>query len=94
MRFSTASASFIFSARVRFAALSTKISIFEGKDVIYYSLLTCSVGLEALRILFKSLLDHELNSFIGSLEFVLRFERSFINVATDLSSLYLVKNCS
>lgn len=61
---------------------------------MYHSLLICSLGLEVVGIFFKSLLDYELNSFIGSLDSILRFERSLINVARDLLSPYLVKNYS
>ena len=84
----------MFSAKVGFAALSTKIAIFEGRTVIYHSLLIFTLGLEAVGILFKSLLNRELNSLIGSLCSILRLERSLINVAKDLSSPYLVRNYS
>jgi hypothetical protein len=94
MRFSTASASFIFSAKVGLPALSTKIAMLEGRAVIYHSLLICSLGFEAVGILFRSLLNRALNSFIGSLCSILKLERSFIKVARDLSSPYLVRNCS
>ena len=84
----------MFLAKVGLAALSTKISMFEGKAVIYYSLLTCSLGFESLGIFFKSLLNHELKSLMGSLDSALKLERSLIKVATDLSSPNLVKKCS
>jgi len=84
----------MFSTNVGFAALSTNIAIFDAKENMYYSLLTSSIGLEVIGILFKSLLKHELKSLIGSLDSVLRFDRSLINVVIDLSSSNFVKNCS
>jgi len=74
----------MFLANVGLAALSTKISMFEGKTNMYHSLQTSSLGLDAVGILLKSLLDRELKSLIGSLDSVLRFERSLINVVVDL----------
>ena len=91
---STAIASFMFSAKVGLAAISTKISIFEGKAVIYHSLQTFSLGFEVVGILFKSLLNRELKSLIGSLDSALKFERSLIKVVIHLSSPNLVKKCS
>lgn len=84
----------MFSAKVGFSALSTKITIFKGRAFIYHSLLIFSLDLEVVGILFKSLLKRELNSLIGSLYSILRFKGSLINVAKDLSSPYLVRNCS
>jgi len=40
IHFSTAIASFMFSSNVGFAALSTKIVVFEGKEEIYHSFWT------------------------------------------------------
>ena len=65
----------MFSANVGFLALSTKMAIFEGKAVMYHSLLIFSLGLSSVGILFKSLLNRELNSLIGSLDSILRLER-------------------
>lgn len=84
----------MFLAKVGFPALSTKMDIFEGKVVMYHSLQIFSLGLESVGILFKSLLNQELNSLIGSLVSILRFEISLISVAKDISSPYLVRNCS
>ena len=66
--------------------------MFEGKADMYHSLSTSSLGLDAVGILFKSLLNDELKYFRGSLDSVLRFERSLINVDVDLSSSNFVKN--
>ena len=70
------------------------MAMFEGKTVIYHSLLTCSLGLSSVGILFKSLLNQELNSLMGSLDSILKLERSWTSVAKDLSSPYLVRNYS
>lgn len=71
-----------------------KIAIFDDREDMYHSLQTSSLGLEAVEILFKRLLNRELKSLIGYLNSVLRFDRSLINVVVDLSSLNLVKNFS
>jgi len=92
--FSTAITSFIFSAKVGLAALSTKMAIFKGKAEIYHSIRTSSLGLDVAGTLFKSLLNCELKSLMGYFDSVLRLERSLINVVVDLSSSNLVKNCS
>src|ERR1700722_11766982 len=94
MCFSTSSASFIISAKVGFPARSTKMAILAGRAVIYHSLRICSLGLEAVGILLRSLLKRALNSLMGSLCSILKLERSFIRVAKDLSSPFLVRNCS
>lgn len=94
IHFLTAIASFIFSTNVGFASLSMKMVICKGKVETYHSLQTSSLGLNIARILFNSLLNHELKSLMGSFDSVLRLERSLINVAMDLSSPNLVRNCS
>ena len=94
MHFSTAIASFILSAKVVLLALSMKIAMFDGKVEMYHSLCTSSLGLEAVEILFNGLLKRELKSLICSFNSALRLDRSLINVAVDLSSPNLVKNCS
>ena len=94
IRFSTAIASFILSAKVVLLALSTKIAMFDGKAEMYHSLLTSSLCLEAVGILFNNLLKRELKYLIGSFESALRLDRSLISVVVDLSSPKLVRNCS
>lgn len=84
----------MFSANVGLATLSTNIAMFEGKVDIYHSLQTSSLSLDAIGILFKSLLNRELKYLIGSFDSVLRFERSLINITVDLSSPNFVKNYS
>lgn len=94
IHFSTATTSFIFSTNVGLAALSMKMAIFEGKAEIYHLLHTSSLGLDVTKILFNSLLNHELKSLMGSFDSILRLERSLINVVVDLSSPNLVRNFS
>ena len=62
--------------------------------MIYHSLLTSLLGLEAVGILFNSLLKCELKYLMGSFDWALRFDRSLISVAVDLSSPNLIRNCS
>jgi len=92
IHFSTAIASFILSAKVVLLALSMKISMFDGNAEMYHSLHTSLLGLEAVGILFNSLLKRELKSLIGSFDSALRLDRSLIDVVVDLSSPNLVKN--
>ena len=94
IHFSTSISSFMLSAKVVLLALSTKIAMFDGKIDMYHSIRTSLLGLEAVEILFKSLLKCELKSLVSSLDPVLRFDRLLINVAVDLSSPNFVKNCS
>lgn len=91
-RFSTANASVKLSTKVVLFALSTKISKFGGKSVMYHSHLTSSLSCEAAGILLRILLNHKLKSLMGSLASALRLDRSLINVAVDLSSPNLVRN--
>ena len=94
IRFSTAIASFMLSAKVDLLALSTKIAMFDGRAVIYHSHRTSSLGWEAVGILLKILLKRKLKSLIGSLVSALRLDKSLINVAIDLSSPNSVRNYS
>ena len=94
IRFSIAFSSFMFSASVGLADLSEKISIFEVKEDIYHSLQNYSLWFDVAGILFNNLLNQELKSLMGSLDSDFKLEISLIKVATDLSSLNLVKNYS
>lgn len=94
IHFSTAIASFIFSAKVVFLALSMKIAMLDGKAEVYHSLRTSLVGLEAVGILFNILFKRELKYLMGSFDSALRLDRSLISDAIDLSSLNLVTNFS
>jgi len=94
IHFSTAIASFIFSANVGLAALSTKMVVFEGRAEMYHSFQTPLLGLDVAGILFNNLLKHELKSLMGSFGLTFKLERSFIKVFVVLSSPNLVKNFS
>ena len=92
--FSTTIASFMFSAKVGLATLSTKIVVFEGRVEMYHSFCTSTLGLDATGILFNNLLKHELKSLIGSLDSTFKLERSLRRVVFQRSSSHLVRNYS
>ena len=84
----------MFSKRVALLALSTKIAILEGREDIYHSICTSTVGFGAAGILFSNLLNMELKSLILSSEFYFRLERSLIKDVMVLSSPNLARNIS
>ena len=84
----------MFSTRVALLALSTKITISEGRDDIYHSICTSTVGLEEDGIFFSNLLNMELKSLIFSSVLVFKLERSLIKDTTVLSSPNFARNTS
>jgi len=56
IRFSTAIASFMFSAKVGLVALTMKIVVFEGRAEVYHSFWTSLLGLDVVGILLNNLL--------------------------------------
>lgn len=74
--------------------MSIKVIIFEGKVLMFHSILTSTHGLEAAGILFNNFLKHELKSLIFSFGLALRFYKSFIKVEVLMSSQNFLRNFS
>lgn len=84
----------MFSTRVALLVVSKRNVILKGREDMYHSICTSTVGFEASRILFSNLLNLELKSLIFSSEFYFRLEISLIKHAIVLSSPNFVRNIS